>query len=428
MLVVLGLGIVLVTVISGETRGSLAAPGGWFIAVGRLSGFIGAYAMLVMLLLVARLPGLERALGQDHLLCWHRRIGPWPVAAISVHVATVTLGYAALGKAGFVHQLLTFVASYPDVLAASVGFCLLVMATITSVKIVRRHLTYETWWIVHLYMYLALALALAFAHQIVAGGAFLGHEFTRLAWAVVWSSTAGVVLIFRVALPVLRSLRHQLKIVDVREEAPGVFAVICSGRRIDRLAVSGGQFLRWRFLTRELWWHAHPYSLSALPKPPFLRLTVKSSGDQSASVAKLRPGTRVMIEGPYGTFTHHARTQDRVALIGAGVGVTPLRALLEDLPLSVDVDFVVRASTSESIVHREEVIALLDRRGGRYREVIGPREQVRFDARALRRMIPDIAERDVYVCGPDEFSRRVVSSAVRLGIRGERIHREAFSF
>jgi predicted ferric reductase len=422
----LGLGVVLALVITGESRGSLAAPGGWLIALGRLAGFVGAYAMLIMVLLIARLPGLERVVGQDRLLRWHRRIGPWPVVAITVHVISVTLGYAALAKAGFFRQLWTFVTSYPDILAAIVGFALLVLATITSIRIVRRRLKYETWWVVHLYMYLALALA--FVHQVVTGVAFIGHPMTRLVWILVWSSTAGVVLVFRVGVPIARSLRHQLKVVDIREEAPGVVAVICSGRRIDRLAVSGGQFFKWRFITRELWWHAHPYSLSALPKPPFLRLTVKSSGDQSTSVANLAPGTRVMIEGPYGTFTHHSRSQSRVLLIGAGVGITPLRALLEDLPASVDVEFIVRASTSESVVHRNELIALVELRGGRYREVVGPREQVRFDAKALRRLIPDVAQRDVYVCGPEGFSQRVVSAAIRLGTPTAQIHQEEFAF
>lgn len=422
----LGLVVVLVLVIAGESRGALRAPGGWLIAIGRLAGFTGAYAMLVMLLLIARLPAVERVLGQDRLLRWHRRIGPWPVVAITVHMIAVTFGYAALAKSGFFAQLWAFLTTYPDELAAVVGFGLLVMATVTSLSYVRRNLKYETWWVVHLYMYLALALA--FTHQIVTGGAFIGHRLTRIVWSVVWASTAGVVLVFRVLLPLLRSFRHQLKVVDVREETPGVYAVVCSGRSIERLAVSGGQFFKWRFLTKELWWHAHPYSLSALPRPPFLRLTVKSSGDQSSAVASLKPGTRVMIEGPYGTFTHHSRSQDRIVMIGAGVGITPLRAMLEDLPRQVDVEFIVRASTAESVVHRDEIIMLVEQHGGTYREIVGPRTQVRLDARALRRLIPDISSRDVYVCGPEGFSDRVVAAAQRLGCPSESIHQEAFSF
>jgi ferredoxin-NADP reductase len=247
-------------------------------------------------------------------------------------------------------------------------------------------------------------------------------------WIAIWASTAGVVLLFRVIAPIVRSLRHQLRITTVREEAPGVFSVICSGRRLDRLAVSGGQFFKWRFLTKELWWHAHPYSLSALPQPPYLRVTIKGSGDQSRAIAALKPGTRVAIEGPYGAFTHHARTSDRVALIGAGVGVTPLRALLEDLPASVDVTLIVRASAPQDIVHRDELKSLVDHHHGHFHEVIGTRHEVQLDARLLRWLVPDLAHRDVYVCGPDGFSDGIVAAALRLGVSPGRIHEEAFAF
>ena len=422
----LGLGVTLGLVVTGETRGALAAPGGWLIAGGRLAGFTGAYLMLVMVVLIGRLPWLERAVGQDRLVRWHRRIGPWPLGLITAHVVLITLGYAQLAKVGALRQLWVFLSSYPYLLAAAVGFCLLVMAGITSIKIARRHLKYETWWFVHLYTYLALALA--FAHQITTGGSFIGHPLTKAVWIAIWILTAGVVILFRVVQPIIRSLRHQLRIAAVSEEAPGVYSVICSGRRLDRLAVSGGQFFKWRFLTKELWWHAHPYSLSALPQPPYLRVTIKGMGDQSSAVAALKPGTRVAIEGPYGAFTQHARHTDRVTLIGAGVGITPLRALLEDLPMSVEASVIIRASTPEDVVHRDEVASLVERRGGQFHEVIGSRHDVRLDARALRRLVPDLADRDLYICGPNAFSESIVAAALKLGVQPDRIHQEAFAF
>jgi len=412
--------------ISGETRGSLSAPGGWLIAGGRLAAFTGTYLMLVMLVLIARIPWLERAAGQHRLLTWHRRIGPWPVVLIAAHVVLITLGYAALARTGALHQFWTFLSTYPNLLAASVGFGLLVMAASTSVKIARRRMKYESWWVVHLYFYLALALA--FAHQIDTGGSFIGHPFARALWSLIWASTAGVVLVFRLGLPLWRSIHYQLRVREVREEAPGVFSVICSGRHLERLAVSGGQFFKWRFLTRDLWWHAHPYSLSALPQPPYLRVTIKGLGDQSRAVATLKRGTRVGIEGPYGAFTHHARSRDRVVLVGAGVGITPLRALLEDLPARVEVTVIIRASDRTDIVHRDEMIALVERRGGQYHEVVGARDHVHFDANVLRRLAPAIRESDVYVCGPDGFSQRVMWIARSLGMRADQIHEETFAF
>jgi len=422
----LGFGVTLALVITGETRGSLSAPGGWFIAGGRLAGFTGAYLLLVMVVLIARLPWLERAVGQDRLVRWHRRIGPWVLWLITAHVVLITLGYSRLAKVGPLRQLWVFLTSYPDLLAAAVGFCLLIMAGITSIRIARRRLKYETWWVVHLYMYLALALA--FAHQIVTGGSFVGHPLTRAIWIAVWISTAGMVIVFRVFQPLARNLRHQLRVASIHEEAPGVFSVVCSGRRLERLAVSGGQFFQWRFLTKDLWWHAHPYSLSALPRPPYIRVTVKGLGDQSRAVSLLKPGTRVAVEGPYGAFTHHARSSDRVVLIGAGVGITPLRALLEDLPEWVEVTVIVRASSPEDIVHRDEVAGFVAHRGGQFHELVGSRHQVPFDASALGQLVPDLARCDVYICGPEGFSNRVLSAARKLGVPRHRIHHEAFTF
>jgi predicted ferric reductase len=422
----LGFGAVLAAVITGESAGALRAPGGLLTAVGRFAGFSGAYLMLIMVVLVARLPWLERATGQDRLVRWHRRVSPWALGLIATHVATITLGYAQAAQSGVLHEMWVLLTSYPDMLAAFAGFGLLVLAAVTSVRIVKQRLRYETWWVVHLYLYLGLALA--FFHQIATGASFIGHPLVRDRWIMIWAATAGVVALFRVLLPIGRSLRHQLRIVEIRSEASGVVSVICQGRQLDRLPVSGGQFFLWHFLTRDMWWQGHPYSLSALPSRHYLRITIKGLGDHSRAVAILRPGTRVAIEGPYGAFTGHARTSEAVLLIAAGVGVTPLRAMLEDLPNWTDVVVVLRASTVDDLIHRREVAELVHRRGGRLYEVVGPRHQVRFDAHTLSRIVPDIAARDVYVCGPGGFSSEVARIARRLRVSGEQIHIESFGF
>ena len=422
----IGFGIVVALVVVGETGGTLASPGGWLIALGRLFGFTGTYLMLIMVLLIARLPWLERTVGQDRLVRWHRRIGPWPIVLISLHVVSITLGYAQMTKSGPLHQLWVFLTNYPDILAAMVAFGLILMAGFSSIRIARQKMRYETWWIVHLYTYLALSLA--FAHQIVTGVVFLGHPLTRAFWIVIWAGTAGVVVTSRIVFPIVRNYRLQLRVADVIEEGPGIYSLTVSGKNLSRLAVSGGQFFQWRFLTRELWWHSHPYSLSALPRPPFMRVTVKGLGDQSTAVAHLRPGTRVFVEGPYGTFTRHARTTNRVVLIGAGVGITPLRALLEDLPGDVDVKVVIRASSPADVVHRDELEALVRLRKGTFHELVGSRGEVRFDASAMRTLLPRLAQSDVYVCGPSGFTDHVVASALQLGVPRARIHYEAFTF
>jgi len=279
---------------------------------------------------------------------------------------------------------------------------------------------------VHLYLYLALVLG--FAHQIRTGVMFIGHPLATYLWIAVSAVALAAVVGVRIVRPLWRNLRHQLRISSVREEAPGVYSLVVKGRNLSRFEVSGGQFFQWRFMARGLWWHSHPYSLSALPHPPFMRVTIKQLGMQSLAATRLKPGTRVFVEGPYGIFTRYARYGDRVVLIGAGVGISPIRALLEDLPPSTKVTVILRASKVEDLVHRAEMTQLVQERGGKLHEVVGSRKKVHLDFQMLRKLVGNLNNTDVYVCGPPGFSEGVTDSLVRLGARRERIHHEAFAF
>ncbi|HET6874642.1 MAG TPA: ferredoxin reductase family protein [Acidimicrobiales bacterium] len=425
-LAVAGLGFVIWMGVDAESSGALKARGGVLTFLGQEAGLAGAYLMLLMLLLIARLPFVERYAGQDRLLRWHRLLGQWPVYLICLHAVLITAGYAQTARTGIVHEFVVLLQSYPDVLAALVGLVLIIAAAISSIRSLRRRMRYETWWSAHLYMYLALALA--FAHQIANGQSFFGHPADRYFWAVLWAVTAGVVLVFRLILPIWRSVRHDLRVVRVRKENPGVVSIVCQGRNLERLRVEGGQFFQWRFLSRGHWWSAHPYSISALPRAGMLRFTVKELGDHSGDLAQMPVGTRVLIEGPYGTFTRHSAGRNKVLLVGAGVGVTPVRALLEHLPGDVDVTLLLRATTEDELVFKGEFESLMKRRKGHMNVLVGSRFDHPMDRGQLAGLVPDIAERDVYVCGPEALSQTVVATARVLGVPERNIHCEQFAF
>jgi ferredoxin-NADP reductase/DMSO/TMAO reductase YedYZ heme-binding membrane subunit len=422
----IGLGITVGLAVTAESTGSLSAAGGIATALGRLAGLLAAYAMVVVVLLVARVPPLERAIGQDRLVAWHRRLGPWPLYLLLAHAVLITVGYAQAAQDGVLHQLGQLLWTYPGIVAATAGSILLFAAGISSYRLARRRMAYETWWSVHLYTYLALFLS--FSHQVETGASFVGHPVARLWWTALWVGTLGVVVASRVGLPVWRSLRHRVRVVSVTPEGPGVVSVLLRGRRLDRLPVAGGQFFQWRFLRRGLWWQAHPYSLSAAPAGDELRITVKDLGDHSGRLARLAPGTPVAIEGPYGTFTAEAAERDRLLLVGAGVGIAPVLALLQELPPDADVAVLLRASSPEGLVLRDEVAEHVRRRRGRLHELVGPREEVRLDAAALRALVPDLRRREVFLCGPDPLAHRLAGELRRAGVPDARIHFESFTF
>lgn len=421
-----GLVAVLALGLAEEAAADLHAHAGGLLLLGGLTGLAGMYLALVQVLLISRIPILEHTLGQDGMVRIHRRLGPWPVSLLVAHAVLLTLAFAVAAKTGPLHQLGAFLSTYPDMLAATVGLGLMVVAAVVSVRALRSRMRRETWWVLHLYMYLALSLS--FAHVIALGPTFVGHAAVRVLWSVIWACTAGVVLAYRVGLPVVRSLRHRVRVHEVRQEAPGVVSVICRGRRLDRLPLSGGQFLQWRFVARGLWWQAHPYSVSALPDRSQLRCTVRQIGDHSRAVARLRPGTRVWIEGPYGAVTPESRTHRKVVLFAGGIGVTALRSLLEDLPRGSEPVVLLRAPTEEQLVLRDEVAELVRRQKGTLHELVGSRDEVGDARQILRRLVPDIATRDVFVCGPEGFVHHAVAAARSLGVPSGAVHYEVFSW
>jgi ferredoxin-NADP reductase len=213
-----------------------------------------------------------------------------------------------------------------------------------------------------------------------------------------------------------------------------------TGRHLHRLPVAAGQFFTWRFLSGPGWTRGHPYSLSAAPTADGLRITVKDLGDGSRALAAIRPGTRVAIEGPYGRLHAGVRTRRKVTLLAGGIGVTPLYALLEELPQGPgDVTLIYRARDEDDLIFRAELEQLSAARGARLFFALGPRIQGRdswlpqaaahlSDSEALRQLVPDIAQHDVYLCGADRWMDAARLAAVAAGVPAEQLHEERFTW
>jgi predicted ferric reductase len=409
--------------------GSVHGLAEWLINSGRITGLGAGYAMAVLLFLMARIPSVDRAVGTDRLTRWHAMGGRYAVSLVVAHGVLILWGYAVAAHTGPVDQAKTLLTSYPDVLMATIAGGLLVSVGVSSARAARRRLEYETWHFIHLYTYLAVALS--FSHTFATGADFAHSAPARWAWSALYIAAAGSVMWFRMIVPVYQSFRHRLIVSAVRTEAPGVISVYLTGRRVKDLGAHAGQFFRWRFLTKDLWWAANPYSLSLDPAREGLRITVKVEGRHSAALARLKPGTRVFAEGPSGGLTAVRRTRYKVLLIAGGVGITPLRALFAALPARRgDLTLLVRAPSWDKVMFRAELDAIAARRGARVVYLVGRRSHG-YDpitAPTLREIVPDIAAHDVYVCGPEAMTEKTVAALRRSGVPRRHIHRESFVF
>jgi ferredoxin-NADP reductase len=267
-------------------------------------------------------------------------------------------------------------------------------------------------------------------HQVLNGQMFVNHPLNRFYWTALYVLMAASIISYRFGIPVVRSLRHNLVVEKVVVEGPGIISIIMKGRKLHKLEAEGGQFFSWRFMTRGHALMSHPYSLSAAPTENHLRITVKDLGDHSRSVAFIKPGTRVFVEGPYGAFTAGRATMKHIVLVGGGVGITPVRALLDEFKNGVQIDLIYRISRAEDVVLREELDYIQENSGGtvRVHYLAGSRSEHPMDAEALEALVPRIADSDIYICGPAPLVESVKAAAVELGVPKNRFHDESFSY
>ncbi len=408
--------------------GSVDSLAGAIEEAGRITGMIAGYVFLVQILLMSRVGWLERHVGANDLLGWHRDLGALLVVMILAHAALLIVAYASYNGTSLQTETWSMLTTYEDMVSAFVATGLLVGVGLLAIRSVRAVLPYELWYYVHLTSYVVLLLG--YGHQFA-----LGRELADPVGQVFWIGLYVLVLAAlawgRILRPVAFNLRHRLRVAEVvRESGQEMFSIYIRGRRLDEIHVQAGQFFRWRFLTRGCWWQAHPFSLSAAPNGDWLRLTIKAVGDHTEQLRWLEPGVPIFAEGPAGVFTAERRTKPRALLIAGGSGIAPVRALLEDLPRGAVV--LYRASSPDDLVFREELDWLAAARNAEVFYVVGRRDDPGpkwvMTPQGLRDLVPDVARRDIFLCGPAGLVSAATDVLRKLRVPRRQIHLDPFEF
>lgn len=402
-------------------------PADVFYFLGRCLGVVGTVFALAQVLLVSRAPYIEQSVGHDRTVALHARLGKWAIILMIGHMASVVGISAGWEDRTFIGQAAEYFTAAWYLALAQIALVLFLVVLATSLAIVRGRWRYETWHLVHLLVYVAVGAAVP--HQFLFGTTFTTSDLAWWFWLALYVVAFGSLLAFRVVRPLVRERRHALRVVEVIPDPAGVTHLVISGRRVDEFRAAPGQFFLWRFLAPGLWREAHPFSLSAATGRSALRISVKAAGDFTRRLAEVKPGTRVLAEGPLGVFTGERRWHEGSVLVAAGIGITPVRAMLETVAGPCDV--IVRVRSEEEAPLLAEVRQWAQVVGARVHLVVGPRGAGWSSALrpvSLAQIVPDVAERDVFICGPADWADAVEADALASGCRPYAIHRERFGW
>ena len=213
---------------------------------------------------MARVPWVERAFGQDRLARWHRLVGFTSFCLMLAHVVLITSATRSSAHVGVLAELWRPGLDLPGHAARHRRHRVLVMVVVTSVRAARRRLRYESWHLLHLYAYLGVGLALP--HQLWTGTDFVSSTAPPArTGGRCTPPRRGAVLVYRIGLPLWRTLRHRWSSSRGRRGGARRRLGVPARPPAGPAARRAGQFFVWRFLDGPGWSRAHPYSLSAPP-------------------------------------------------------------------------------------------------------------------------------------------------------------------
>lgn len=410
------------------------------LAMGKLCGLILVSLVMLQLLIMSRAPWIEQVFGLDKLARVHHKVGRYFIIFLTLHPLLIILSYSRFAEVSMVAQYLTFL-NNDDLLQASIAFFLFLGIIIYSLLVVWKRWNFERWYYVHLAMYLAIVLS--WGHQLEMGGDFSASTVFTYYWYLTYAFVGINLLYFRFLKPVLLFRTYNFTVSEIKPETGDVNSVYITGKNIDTFKFTGGQFLIVRFLAKPFYWEAHPFSISKNYDGKSLRQSIKAIGDFTKTIPQIKPGTQVLVEGPYGVFTAKKSVTNKVLLIAGGIGITPYIAILEDLgKAGKDIHLIYGNKTEADIALRAELETLSQKYSIKIHHVLSNQELSSLSTQhstlstfstgfvtpeLVKQLVPDAADREVFLCGPPPMMNALIKSLPSIGISKKKIYFEKFS-
>ena len=405
----------------------------WLSAANRLIALVATSLLLIHLLLVARIDWIEKILGLDRTTSRHKKLGKPIVYLFFAHLLISVVHHSLQTEQNILGGLIELNLNYFEIGLATLGFALMVLVAVTSAISFRKKYSYETWFYIHLLSYIAVLIAIP--HQFVFGTDLIGQSWVATFFVALYLFVFGSIIWFRFTSPLVQS--WGLRVAAVVEDKNKTNSIYISGKRLASIPYQAGQFFMLRILSRGMWMESHPFSVSSAPGEKDLRFTIGERGDFTKRISTVKPGVRVILEGPYGIFSERTRTKRRLVMIAGGIGVAPVRSLARSVVCEPgDVTILYRVNDANDAALLAELREISKARGHNLHVLQGSREGSSWmpgntekpDHARLLEFVPHLLDSDVYICGPAAWTNSVENTLREINVKNNQIHTEEFAW
>lgn len=379
---------------------------------------VGFVLLFYQFVLSGRAKLFEASLGLDRLISVHRSLGIWAVGLLLLHGSFITVYELSIGA------LSTSVAKLIGIVALTI----LIVAAATAVFWKSFGWSYEQWKKIHYANYIVLPAGLI--HALLLGSTVRRSALLRYYLIALTVLYAFVVLVRVVKRAQVR--RNPLTVREVVEESHDITSLYLDG---DHDEYKPGQFMIVNVENGKGYSEQHPYTISSSPTDGFLRISAKAIGDFSGSLPALKPGSKALVEAPYGVFSYLNVRAGKLVFLAGGIGVTPFLSQLrhmrdtgaertvrmiwgnktrEDVAFSSELDAAQKELSDFKLVH---VLSNEEWDG----------EQGFIDGGLIRKYIEEPTDWHFMVCGPPVMMNMVFKELKAMGVSKAQIHHERFA-
>ena len=379
------------------------------------SAWAGTGLLVTSLVLMVRDPRVSRLLGGlESMYRWHHRSGVLAYVLLLCHPLALAFD-AWLEAPELAWQMLSpWAQSWPLWLGWAALLLLMTGMAMTFVL----HLSYRRWRFFHFTLGLGVLLGLAHVQVLLGGENVLLLLIVLTALALGW----------RLIADDLGMAAHPYRVMRVEHQAGEMIEaqlVPCASA----LAASPGQFVLAAFGDGQHYHGCgeyHPFTLSGIEANGALRIGIKALGPCSQRIQNLEPGVLARLQGPFGIFLDESPTRPQLWVAG-GVGITPFMAALRQRPRSqpTTLIYLFRKQTDAAYLDELSELAKTDPQFELIAEAPG---QKRPEFPRLLAGVPQIAMREVQICGPIPMVDALLPHLHELGVADHAIHFEKFDF